>query len=150
MVQNIKSKGGYIKLGLIDIEEKYSDYKILHRVTIELLNHCNFNCIHCMLDNKKILMDRYKIFEIIDEAKQLGAFQLRLTGGEITLRDDLPEIIEYARKKYLDVILLSNMSRLSPALYECIKKYSVTQLGHFIVKLIVLVEEVRDEVYLYI
>ncbi|MCG8513847.1 MAG: radical SAM protein [Halanaerobiales bacterium] len=78
----------------------------------------------------------------MDESRNLGAFEVKLSGGEITTRDDLAEIVEYARKKYLNVVLITNMSRLSDDLYNCINKYGVSRIE---VTLFSLNEDIHDK-----
>lgn len=38
---------------LHDVDNYYEKNFFLKTVTIELLNHCNWNCKHCYLDKKK-------------------------------------------------------------------------------------------------
>ena len=47
------------------IENKYKESKILHTITIELLNHCNWNCMHCYLDRDKIVMQNIKFLNLL-------------------------------------------------------------------------------------
>lgn len=115
-------------LDIEQIENLFKEHKTLYSFTIELVNHCNWECKHCYLDKEKISIQTDKVFEIINEARKLGAYQLRLSGGEITIHKDLHEIIKYARKQYLSVVLLTNLSILKPNVYECIAEYGVERV----------------------
>lgn len=115
-------------LDIEQIENCFKEHKTLYSLTIELVNHCNWECKHCYLDKEKISMQKEKVFEIINEARKLGAYQLRLSGGEITIHKDLHEIIEYARKQYLSVVLLTNLFILKQNVYECIAEYGVERV----------------------
>ncbi len=125
-----------------DIMKIYDENRMLHTVTVEVNNHCNWRCKHCYLDDKNISLEPQKIFEIIDDARKLGAFELKLSGGEVTLYPQLEKIITYARKKYLNVILLSNMSMLSEPVFSCIQKYGITGVE---VTLFSLRDSIHDE-----
>ena len=52
--------------------------------------------------------------KVLDEASSLGILQLHLTGGEPTARDDLLEIIRYARTKNFYTNLITSGITLTP------------------------------------
>lgn len=106
----------------------YIDNRFLKTLTIEVVNHCNLSCMHCYLNKDKLQIPKEKIFEMIESAKKCGLFELKLSGGELMLHKDICEIIEFARKNYLNVVLLSNMTILSQEVIECIKKYQVSRV----------------------
>ncbi len=62
--------------------------------------NCNQRCINCYAANqtksneKELSTDEWK--KIIDKLKEARIAQLTFTGGEPTLRDDLPELIKYS------------------------------------------------------
>lgn len=111
-----------------NIEKEYDEKRALESVTIELINQCNLSCKHCYLTKDKRHLDKKKVYELIDDARRLGAFSIRLSGGEAMLHPDLEEIITYARRKYMRVSILSNMSVMSERIYECIKRYGVESI----------------------
>lgn len=63
--------------------------------------HCNQNCVHCYAAGQKLVSeqelstDEWK--QIIDKCRRSMIPQLTFTGGEPTMRDDLFELIDYAR-----------------------------------------------------
>jgi len=78
---------------------------------------CNNDCFHCVIADKRrdLLINTGKsdrttkeIKQIIDEAKESRAEAIVLTGGEITIRKDFFEILEYALSKVQTVILQTN------------------------------------------
>ncbi|MDO4800114.1 MAG: radical SAM protein [Bacillota bacterium] len=94
-------------------------------LTIELNTTCNWRCQHCYIpehSNKGLTSDSIK--KILREARELGVYELVLTGGEITLRLDLVEIVEYARELGI-VNLLSNASTLNADLVNKLKKLNI-------------------------
>ena len=62
---------------------------------------CNQHCLHCYAagqkyaESKELSTNEWKA--IIDRCRNARIPQLTFTGGEPTLRDDLPELISYAR-----------------------------------------------------
>lgn len=63
--------------------------------------NCNQRCIHCyaaeqvLAEEKELSTDEWKI--IIDKCREALIPQLTFTGGEPTMRDDLFELIDYAK-----------------------------------------------------
>lgn len=95
------------------------------RVLFELTYDCNFDCIHCYVPacRRKIKTLRTKdIFLILDQLQALGCFYLGLSGGEIFLRKDILEILWYAKKKGLNLVLLTNGSLINRSIADEIEK----------------------------
>lgn len=63
--------------------------------------NCNQKCLHCYAAGqeqavvKELTTDEWKI--ILDKCKKIGIPQITFTGGEPTMREDLPELINYAK-----------------------------------------------------
>jgi len=63
--------------------------------------HCNQKCVHCyaagqvLSDEAELSTEEWK--RIIDKCREVGIPQITFTGGEPTMRDDLFELIGYAR-----------------------------------------------------
>ena len=65
---------------------------------IDLTFRCNERCIHCYLDHEDYgEMTTAEIKGVLDQLAEAGTFFLTLSGGEILLRKDFFEILEYAR-----------------------------------------------------
>jgi radical SAM protein with 4Fe4S-binding SPASM domain len=74
----------------------------LDTLWIETTSKCNLRCVHCYAEanqHDEWELGKEKIFEIIDEASELGFKKLQLTGGEPILRPDIGELVEYAASK---------------------------------------------------
>lgn len=63
--------------------------------------NCNQKCLHCYAagqeqsEVKELSTEEWK--HVIDKCRKIGIPQLTFTGGEPTMRDDLPELIDYAK-----------------------------------------------------
>ena len=67
-------------------------------VQLDLTYRCNERCVHCYLDHEDHgEMTTAEIKHLLDEMAEAGVFILTLSGGEIFLRRDFFEILEYAR-----------------------------------------------------
>jgi AdoMet-dependent heme synthase len=78
-------------------------------VQLDLTYRCNERCVHCYLDHDDHgEMSTAEIKHLLDEMADAGAFILTLSGGEIFLRKDFFEILEYARGLAFCVKLKTN------------------------------------------
>ena len=78
--------------------------------------HCNQKCVHCyaagqtLSDEEELSTDDWK--KILDKCRAAGIPQVTFTGGEPTMREDLFELISYAR--WFISRLNTNGIRLTP------------------------------------
>ena len=94
--------------------------------SIEVTPVCNFNCIHCYLDDKRTKNDEMKssqILTIIDILAEVGMLVLTFTGGEPLLRKDFKEIYLYAKRKGMQVELFTNGFLLDEELLQLFREY---------------------------
>jgi len=83
---------------LQEMTEKALKLNIPISVQIDLTYRCNERCVHCYLDHDDHgEMTTAEIKHLLDEMAEAGVFILTLSGGEIFLRKDFFEILEYAR-----------------------------------------------------
>jgi AdoMet-dependent heme synthase len=76
---------------------------------LDLTYRCNEQCIHCYLDhNDHGEMTTAEIKHLLKEMAEAGVFILTLSGGEIFLRKDFFEILEYARDLTFCIKLKTN------------------------------------------
>ena len=90
-----------------------------YRIDLALTYRCNDNCAHCYNARPRDYpeLDTAAWMRIIDRIRDVGVPHLCFTGGEATLRDDLPALVAYAQEKGLVTGLLSNGRRLSDPAY---------------------------------
>ena len=78
-------------------------------VQLDLTYRCNERCIHCYLDHDDHgEMNTAEILDLLEQMAAAGVFFLTISGGEILMRRDFFEILEYARKLMFCVKLKTN------------------------------------------
>lgn len=88
--------------------------------------HCNQKCLHCyaagqeQAEVEELSTTEWK--RVIDKCRKIGIPQLTFTGGEPTMREDLPELIDYA--KWFVTRLNTNGVKLTKEL--CKKLYNAS------------------------
>jgi radical SAM protein with 4Fe4S-binding SPASM domain len=78
-------------------------------VQLDLTYRCNERCVHCYLDHDDHgEMTTPEIRSLLDQLAEAGVLFLTMSGGEILLRKDLFDILEYARALLFCVKLKTN------------------------------------------
>jgi radical SAM protein with 4Fe4S-binding SPASM domain len=78
-------------------------------VQLDLTYRCNERCVHCYLDHEDHgEITTFEVKRLLDEMADAGVFILTLSGGEIFVRKDFFEILEYARQLMFCVKLKTN------------------------------------------
>ncbi len=85
-----------------------------YRMDLALTYHCNNRCIHCYNESSraKIELTTSEWKRVLDQVWNLGIPHVVFTGGEPTLKNDLPELIAYAEQLGLITGLNTNGRRL--------------------------------------
>jgi len=92
---------------LEEMTEKALKHNIPLSVQVDLTYRCNERCVHCYLDHHDHgEMTTAEIKHLLEEMAEAGVFILTLSGGEIFLRKDFFEILEYARRQLLFCVKL--------------------------------------------
>jgi GTP 3',8-cyclase len=103
---------------------------------ISVTDRCNFRCLYCMpaeglswLPNANILQFG-EIAEVVRQLAPLGLRRLRLTGGEPTLRPDLPRLVAMLRAiDGVDDIALSTNGVHLPAMARALASAGLTRVN---------------------
>jgi radical SAM protein with 4Fe4S-binding SPASM domain len=86
---------------------------------LEITSRCNLRCVHCYAGNeinKRDALTTNDWQKIISDARDLGCKSLQFIGGEPFLRDDIFDLINFAkRKKYLSIGIFTNATLLDKA-----------------------------------
>ena len=78
-------------------------------VQLDLTYRCNERCVHCYLDHHDHgEMTTAEIKDLLDQMADAGVFYLTISGGEILMRRDFFEILEYARMRTFCIKLKTN------------------------------------------
>ena len=99
----------------VEKEEPFSyQYTAPLRMDLALTFKCPNNCIHCYAggphETPELNTSQWK--EVIDRLSEIGVFILTFTGGEPTLREDLPELLQYAQNNGMVTGLITNGRKL--------------------------------------
>jgi len=78
-------------------------------VQLDITYRCNERCIHCYLDHDDHgEMTNSEIRDLLDQFADAGVFCLTLSGGEVFMRRDFFDIVEYARSLMFSVKIKTN------------------------------------------
>jgi radical SAM protein with 4Fe4S-binding SPASM domain len=106
-------------LGVEKIEPFTTELSAPYRMDLALTYRCNNHCIHCYAggprETKELSTEEW--FRIIDKLFEIGIPHVTFTGGEPTLREDLPKLVRYAEEKGLVTGLITNGRKLSDSIY---------------------------------
>ncbi len=106
------------------ITVKKSPIPSLRYLQLHITEKCNLNCKHCYLGRKsKKSMDIELAKRIVDEFSEIG-LKLIITGGEPLLYENIWEFLEYARKKDIRIVVLSNGTLINENTAKKLSKYA--------------------------
>ncbi len=104
----------------IEREEPFTyQYSAPLRMDAALTFRCQNDCIHCYAggphETPELSTGQWR--QVIDKLSDVGVFIITFTGGEPTLREDLPELLLYAQKKGIVTGLITNGRKLKDPAY---------------------------------
>ncbi len=89
------------------------------RMDMAITFRCQNDCVHCYAggphETAELTTEEWK--KVIDRLNYIGVFITTFTGGEPTLREDLPELLLHAQNKGLVTGLITNGRRLKDRAY---------------------------------
>ncbi|HEV2618150.1 MAG TPA: radical SAM protein [Candidatus Acidoferrales bacterium] len=95
-------------------------------VQLDLTYRCNERCVHCYLDHEDHgELTTAEIKDSLDQMAEAGVFFLTVSGGEVLMRKDFFEILEYAAKKAFCIKLKTNALLIGPKEAERIREIGV-------------------------
>ena len=93
--------------------------------TFELTARCNLACVHCYINQAAVSraalaseLTTLQVKAILDQITAAGCLFLTLTGGEVLLRPDFPEIYRHARQRGMLVSLFTNGTLITPRIAD--------------------------------
>ncbi len=119
MIKNISSP--YSKF-----MEKSDKENIPIRCMFELTFRCNLRCYHCYNDDfKSQPLTTKEIKHILNQLADNGTFFIIFTGGEIFMREDIFNILEYANHKKFVMSLFTNGTLLNEEKAKRLARYNI-------------------------
>lgn len=112
----------------------------------ELTGRCNLRCVHCYctFEQKRDMLSTQDVFKIIDDLHDAGTLGLVLTGGEIFLRRDIGDILQYLQEKRFILRINTNATLLDEKLLKLVA--DLTNIYRIHVSLYSAEPEVHDAV----
>jgi len=116
-----------------------------YRMDLAITYRCNNDCAHCYNARERnfpeLTTDQWK--KILDQLWELGVPHIVFTGGEATLRNDLPELIRHAESNGQITGLNTNARRLADMNY--VQQLVDAGLDHVQITVESCVPEIHDE-----
>src|SRR5579864_4104805 len=98
-------------------------------VHIDVTYRCNERCVHCYLEHDdKGEMSTQEIKDILNQLAEAGVFFLVFSGGEVFMRRDFLELVEYARKLLFNVKVKTNGVMIHEAEAKRLRELGVEQV----------------------
>jgi len=98
-------------------------------VHIDVTYRCNERCVHCYLEHDdKGEMTTAEIKNVLDQLAEAGVFFLVFSGGEVFMRRDFLELVEYARKLLFNVKIKTNGVMIHQAEAKRLRELGVEQV----------------------
>lgn len=94
---------------MAEMGQRALDHDVPLSVQLDVTYRCNERCVHCYLDHDdhgEMTTDEIK--GVLDQLAEAGVFFLTLSGGEVFMRRDFFEIVEYARSLLFWVKIKTN------------------------------------------
>ena len=116
-----------------------------YRMDLAVTYRCNNDCAHCYNARERNFpeLSTEGWFKILDQLWELGVPHIVFTGGEATLRNDLPELIKHAESNGQITGLNTNARRLSDKKY--VQQLVDAGLDHVQVTVESCDEQIHDE-----
>jgi radical SAM protein with 4Fe4S-binding SPASM domain len=116
-----------------------------YRMDLAITYRCNNDCSHCYNARERNFpeLTTGQWFKVIDKLWALGVPHIVFTGGEATLRNDLPELIAHAESNGQITGLNTNARRLADEKY--VQKLLDAGLDHVQITVESCNEEIHDE-----
>jgi radical SAM protein with 4Fe4S-binding SPASM domain len=96
----------------------------------DLTERCNLACLHCYINQpaadraaKTREVTTTQVVNILDQMAEAGCLFLILTGGEVLLRADFPEIFRHALQRGMLVSLFTNGTLVTPRIADLLAEW---------------------------
>jgi radical SAM protein with 4Fe4S-binding SPASM domain len=111
------------------MHQKAFDLGIPIDVHIDVTYRCNERCVHCYLDHDDHgELTTSEIKDVLNQLADAGVFFLTFSGGEVFLRRDFFELVEYARRLLFNVKVKTNAVMIREAEAQRLRTLGVEQI----------------------
>ncbi|HII81580.1 MAG TPA: 12,18-didecarboxysiroheme deacetylase [Methanosarcina sp.] len=102
-------------------------------VVWNMTRRCNLKCVHCYAQAKDMEFKGELSTEegkaLIDDLASFGSPVMLFSGGEPTMRKDLPELAAYAREKGMRAVISTNGTLIDKPLAKKLKEVGLSYVG---------------------
>ncbi|MDA3832927.1 MAG: 12,18-didecarboxysiroheme deacetylase [Spirochaetales bacterium] len=102
-------------------------------VVWNITRRCNLKCVHCYAHAKDLSFKNELSTKegkvLLDDLSQFGVPVILFSGGEPTIRKDLPELAAYAVSKGMRAVISTNGTLISPEMARVLKGIGLSYVG---------------------
>jgi radical SAM protein with 4Fe4S-binding SPASM domain len=114
---------------LAEMNQKALELGVPISAHLDITYRCNERCAHCYLDHEDHgEMSTAEIKDLLTQLAEAGVFFLALSGGEVLMRRDFFEILEFARRLLFNVKLKTNGVMIREPEAKRIRELAVEQV----------------------
>ena len=115
---------------IAEMSQKALGMSIPLSVHLDVTYRCNERCVHCYLDHDDHgEMTTAEIKDLLDQIAAAGTFFLTFSGGEVFLRKDFLELVEYARNLMFNVKIKTNAVLIREKEAKRLRELGVEQIN---------------------
>lgn len=132
-VKNDLVKKGLLTSDIVYLKnKKNSGLSSPLRISLNITRKCNLNCKDCFADagnpDPNELTTK-ELFNLIDQMKKAGTFFLVIGGGEPLIRNDLFQIIKYAKENFIAVSIITNGLLVNKEIAKKLNKFDLDKIN---------------------
>jgi len=102
-------------------------------VVWNITRKCNLKCVHCYAQAKDISFENELSTKegkkLLDDLAQFGVPVVLFSGGEPTIRKDLPELAAYAVEKGMRAVISTNGTLITQKMAKTLKEIGLSYVG---------------------
>jgi AdoMet-dependent heme synthase len=111
---------------MAEVGQKAFNLGVPLAIHMDVTYRCNERCVHCYLDHDDHgEMTTAEIKGLLDQLVEAGVFFLTFSGGEVFMRRDFLELVEYARRLLFSVKIKTNAVMIGEAEAQRIRALNV-------------------------
>ncbi len=101
----------------------YAQSNLPIELHVDLTDACNEKCIHCYLPRGRThYLDKDIAIKVLKEFREAQGLTVYISGGECMLHKDFAEILHYAKRLGLNVVVMSNLTLCNEEIVALLKE----------------------------